>query len=101
PPATCFSPLSLHDALPIWLDSLSTTTEPGYMASCLCLRFRPTSGLPVTCLRRLRYGERSVLSIPSQIHPLSRATSVVRRPPDGSERKSTRLNSSHVAISYA
>src|SRR5207253_10247063 len=88
PPTTEIYTLSLHDALPI-------LTGSGFISSgTLAGGISARSSLPVYSRR---HGERRV---PSPFQPLAR----VPRKFDGtrrSDRKSTRLNSSHVAISYA
>src|SRR5437868_8211720 len=74
PPPTDIYTLSLHDALPIW--------PP-----------RP---------RRLRT-VRNPVPLPTSTHEreVPRESLPRRRVPAGLDRKSTRLNSSHVSISYA
>src|SRR5690625_6629011 len=73
PPTTDIYTLSLHDALPI------CTGPRGYVRS------RPTSSLPSAGTTRP----------PTWSFPTEGSDEV------GRDRKSTRLNSSHVAISYA
>src|SRR5207249_11460392 len=100
-PYTVLYPLSLHDALPIWPLGL-----PGVVAQAC-----PRSGQPSrAALRTARWMWRSASALRSQqlrqlvvalrgavLHtrPEHRVADLLRR-----DRKSTRLNSSHVSISY-
>src|SRR5204863_9810601 len=70
-PATVIYTLSLHDALPIWRGSGARSAHPGRCH-------------PPDAARRCRFVQRWL-----------------RRLRGGGDRKSTRLNSSHVEISYA
>src|SRR5690606_42101777 len=100
PPATAVSPLSLHDALPIfgqayrlycWTTS-QRQAEPGCMAGDHYACFRPPHGV-----RYLGgpYRHPNQAFIPHAARCW--ITSLVTR----QDRKSTRLNSSHVKISHA
>src|SRR5204863_10009931 len=85
-PTAAFSTLSLHDALPIWY----VRPSPGTNSSALAPRSE--SSLLEPCAPVLRATSR----------PSSQAT-IARwySGRSGGDRKSTRLNSSHVEISYA
>src|SRR5207249_5196518 len=84
PPTTALYTLSLHDALPI--SSGSTVASAG-AATQESSNFSPSS-------LHLR-----VAAEPASTRPISGWSSMRRRP--RRDRKSTRLNSSHVSISYA
>src|SRR5690606_40501384 len=89
-PAPDVFPLSLHDALPI------------YGLSPLAARADPTdAGLAAACHRpaRGRAGTRLAASAPG--HPGSQRSCQALGSTCPRDRKSTRLNSSHVKISYA
>src|SRR5690606_40807515 len=75
-----FFPLSLHDALPIWL--ATSATRP-------LARFAPAGGSEL----KIRFSWATISAKNAPITKLAR--------PEGGDRKSTRLNSSHVKISYA
>src|SRR5207249_10396227 len=88
--------LSLHDALPISLVGIDLDTKPGL--------YRMTIGTQVRLLRvlekkfevrRLRVAEEFVNP------PASAMEQIARDNKKTADRKSTRLNSSHVSISYA
>src|SRR5699024_12392065 len=92
PPPTASSPSSLHDALPIF--------RPGAGDPPLCRRGRRTRGG--------RGDERNAahplgagLHHRTQSQGLHLADVPRAEPPGHRDRKSTRLNSSHVSISYA
>src|SRR5690606_39703638 len=93
-PATDTSTLSLHDALPI-LDGTSARASPSGRPvvssassySCGCSSTPPATTAPFHSFH-----------CPALAAAITRCTSLPRRGPD---RKSTRLNSSHVKISYA
>src|SRR5690606_41674094 len=83
--------LSLRDALPIWLgEALDDLERAGYWVfggqevQCLEGGIGPPQSFPVAILQVLR----------------STNPTLIKISPDG-DRKSTRLNSSHVKISYA
>src|SRR5438874_8191065 len=78
PPTTEIYTLSLHDALPISVSRWSTDEERAPIVNALNAPAPPTTGLPAI-------GGAGAL----------RALTI------GADRKSTRLNSSHVEISYA
>src|SRR5699024_11828178 len=80
PPPTANSTLSLHDALPIYTDSVST---------------HQFSSAP----NALQTASRSLQRIFTD--SMAWAMSSVRSGQTNKDRKSTRLNSSHVSISYA
>src|SRR5690606_42159475 len=88
PPTTELYTLSLHDALPIWLPSPSPTRDSAPRGS-KALPFRLSCGP----FRRPRF--QPIPVIQQAVTPL---WNLPLFPPD---RKSTRLNSSHVKISYA
>src|SRR5205814_9609062 len=92
---TVFYPLSLHDALPIF-----PPCEPE-----LCRRARRKHGsrLPTTLLPRPQPGFSALHPVDGQHHPPAhlQPSPTVRRRVAGQDRKSTRLNSSHLGISYA
>src|SRR5690625_6778476 len=79
PPTTSLYTLSLHDALPIY---------PRYVRQIECF----LNGTPV-----ILTDEYSIGSFTGNLNGLMRFSQFVQQP----DRKSTRLNSSHVAISYA
>src|SRR5699024_12234719 len=101
PPPPDLYTLSLHDALPIFkgpevlestrrvdtvvLDKTGTVTT-GTMTLDAAI---PAPGIEAELLRRAGAVEAA------SEHPIARAIA------DGADRKSTRLNSSHVSISYA
>src|SRR5688500_19923480 len=80
PPTTTFYPLSLHDALPI-----SSATLP--------TQWPVEARFPASSSRQGIYG-----SAESWLHSTARSEVAWCSTPD---RKSTRLNSSHLVISYA
>src|SRR5438067_12724252 len=77
---TAHSPLSLHDALPICAPMRPGASTLAHIAGA------PIVPSVIVGSDRL-YSKKSWLSL--------------RRPPRARDRKSTRLNSSHVSISYA
>src|SRR5439155_23756741 len=89
-PPTQTSPLSLHDALPISRAASSASQSRSRR------RARPASGR-VSCslIERSNLPRVVFMALPLS-HPLRQ-----RRAEASRDRKSTRLNSSHVAISYA
>src|SRR5207249_10485113 len=94
-------PLSLHDALPIFppLGPLPGRVPPygGSSSSCGVL-----GGMIVIrpCGRSMRHDPVIASAINATCSAALAATPRVRRHPGGRDRKSTRLNSSHVSISY-
>src|SRR5688500_19864064 len=76
PAAAAMYTLSLHDALPIWLPSLSSTSrsKKAPITGCRCLGCRDLNLAVITTWRKQW---------------------------TRTDRKSTRLNSSHLVISYA
>src|SRR5439155_25180101 len=84
-------PLSLHDALPIWFD-LVMGNPPWVRAERLAPRVRETLASRYTCWRHA--ATRGFAHLPDL------AVAFIERA-NPRDRKSTRLNSSHVAISYA
>src|SRR5690625_7487768 len=72
-------PLSLHDALPIWDTPRDRPGPTGQRSRCRTA------------------GDRLL----DHLRPGRSTTGRGHRPPSPQDRKSTRLNSSHVAISYA
>src|SRR5207249_12275810 len=101
PPTTDTHPLSLHDALPIFENTMS-----GPFAAPV-IPLRPRLGrelgqhvlrLAIPCQHPLETGVQRL----RDIRPLFETRKQHRRRLDsGQDRKSTRLNSSHVSISYA
>src|SRR5207249_12283858 len=96
PPHSATYPLSLHDALPIWCRGRTVRARAGEggrgrRATRLRLR-RPR--IPLRASRR---------HVPATRHraPPTRGARHVRDRRAARDRKSTRLNSSHVSISYA
>src|SRR5439155_21702879 len=87
-PPTQLYTLSLHDALPIC--RLHARERA---------RLRRRRARPRPRDRRLRLAPVVLLQRPQRLS--RRGGEVPRRPPAVGDRKSTRLNSSHVAISYA
>src|SRR5690606_41920609 len=100
-PSTAFYPLSLHDALPIWiLPAVDVSVD------------RIDDALTVPANHRVgilpeRFGHFAVVvtARPDANDPLSLLVRVLDLPVDPvaafrRDRKSTRLNSSHVKISY-
>src|SRR5204863_9244434 len=81
--------LSLHDALPILKESTVLALGGGTYAQPGCPEFLRTAGAPVLWL-----------DSPVEVL-LSRCMTMTGRPLFREDRKSTRLNSSHVEISYA
>src|SRR5207253_3751407 len=83
PPLSNISTLSLHDALPIWLNDSTTAISSTQRDNIVTALTNLTTAQPM----------------------LNKAELVTRLAADPSvtilDRKSTRLNSSHVAISYA
>src|SRR5256885_8295537 len=84
PPPTEIYTLPLHDALPI-----SSAT------SIMRDLRRPHTKELSTCFRRARHSFSAFAATASPSRSRSRSTTIVR------DRKSTRLNSSHLVISYA
>src|SRR5439155_24716314 len=91
PPTSSSYTLSLHDALPIYLHRAARSLPPR--------SHRPGAG---RALRRYRHHEEGA-HIRSELANAIEAVLFVAEKPVGrsEDRKSTRLNSSHVAISYA
>src|SRR5690606_41991687 len=97
---TTSSPLSLHDALPIWKRTRRQGHQAGGVAGHVCVRARCRSA------RRYRiqngHGWRHNRTRPA--HRLFQSYTLVgdnNEQKNTGDRKSTRLNSSHVKISYA
>src|SRR5207253_8792290 len=84
PPPTDFSPLSLHDALPIFF-FLDRSFRSCSMSLFSRTKLSPMKSAPISTPR--------ATSVKSFLVSEGRFTCT--------DRKSTRLNSSHVAISYA
>src|SRR5207249_11541806 len=82
-PPTAISPLSLHDALPIWADPPPQLDELGQGRHSRTPQHPPPWPPPLP--------RRPAVALPRQ-----RVPHLIRQ-----DRKSTRLNSSHVSISYA
>src|SRR5207253_6596191 len=83
--------LSLHDALPISIYGIAQDQNPFHLRIVIPDPFR--SVMPVH-INRTRFTEHSVFGTGAEMGVI---LSVIWR----GDRKSTRLNSSHVAISYA
>src|SRR5207253_9209500 len=96
-----FHTLSLHDALPIWAARLLPQLQRGVLAS-LVGSFEqarePDDGALVHAGHHLAA---RILHRDLECIQLAVAPGVARGGGDARDRKSTRLNSSHVAISYA
>src|SRR5207253_9444139 len=88
PHATEIYPLSLHDALPI-----SLTNHPGLGS----VRTGACEPCAIDCATAPQYASTSPANDPR----CCRCRNNSRNVKPGLDRKSTRLNSSHVAISYA
>src|SRR5207249_6501793 len=97
PPTPDRSTASLHDALPIWVQSLAATLEELGDATRRVDRLEELDLAPADGQKRRQHAlvaHRRLL----------RDAEAERIPPEGEpvlDRKSTRLNSSHVWISYA
>src|SRR5205085_12365930 len=96
PPHTTFSPLSLHDSLPIYLWTKLKATDP-----LVEFRSEPKMQMVISCQRPLDMWNlagriyQNVLQKPDLVKVIKLST--FRE----GDRKSTRLNSSHSQISYA
>src|SRR5690606_41056742 len=97
PPSTHIYPLSLHDALPLCGTLRSAASTPDRTVGRLPPR--RVAAAPLVRRQRQAHVERPIGNPGTLPHPSSvpRPRSSPRRP----DRKSTRLNSSHVKISYA
>src|SRR5207249_7882777 len=101
PPATTqLPPLSLHDALPIfdtidWLESYLKDFRGAVLVVSHDRAF-----LDAVCPRTLELGSRGMRDYPLRYseYAIAREDDLAR---ERADRKSTRLNSSHVSISYA
>src|SRR5699024_12048560 len=95
PPRFIYS-LSLHDALPIYPLSFYSSDDFDAVAEYICSdgRARLEEHLATEVRSFLGFEQRSVLLDVS-------VSSAIRRYQERQDRKSTRLNSSHVSISYA
>src|SRR5690606_40161747 len=82
---------SLHDALPISLRHYSSQTEPGPLAGMCRASAREM-------VKQLGFAPKHQILTGLAVAPDG---SIWARRRDGTDRKSTRLNSSHVKISYA
>src|SRR5690606_41532841 len=93
PAPTAMFPLSLHDALPICdMDAMFELIRQGDV-----LLHHPYDGFtPVLELIRQAAEDPDVLAIKQTLYRTGRESPIVEQ-----DRKSTRLNSSHVKISYA
>src|SRR5690606_41447905 len=100
PCAPHFDTLSLHDALPIWV--LRSYRHLVYLANMDWLKDAPTS-----TPEELEFVMQRLDFLNSTVIPQAPSASPRhwdfgnRQMVDGQDRKSTRLNSSHVKISYA
>src|SRR5207253_9629887 len=100
PPPTALFTLSLHDALPICSRSRSFSIKPGPLPSFRKL-LQPEPDQPrgihalARAARRGGHGRRGLRLAVAEIDQRGDCVH------DRLDRKSTRLNSSHVAISYA
>src|SRR5207253_7080204 len=88
-PPSVISPLSLHDALPIYLRAMTGTPKQDEVARTIAAQ-----GWTVYSVA------------PAALYQAAGAAELMEKDYDsvrlpGQDRKSTRLNSSHVAISYA
>src|SRR5206468_10152423 len=91
--STVLHTLSLHDALPISSSGRSSRRQCSLHSSCSC----PRAAKPCPLASRERTGCVSCLTP----RVCSRCLCPARTSPWREDRKSTRLNSSHVQISYA
>src|SRR5205814_9131110 len=92
-PTPAIYTLSLHDALPIFPDDPVAAKQASFFCSTLSddiANTFPISNKRTSLVSRLKF-QASRLSIPGTSELRSR----------GADRKSTRLNSSHLGISYA
>src|SRR5205807_8008861 len=94
PPPPALYPLSLHDALPIWPAGCKAPRAPVRGTS----RSRPANSAAAARGRRSQW-PRGGPPLPPLT--LSRLGPPPRSPAAAADRKSTRLNSSHLVISYA
>src|SRR5690606_41684937 len=94
-----FYALSLHDALPI---SIQGCLVLHFDSDALrnCRRLTRMTQMPTPRMNRVASALTSGLS-PRRTREKTSMGSVVEPGPDRKDRKSTRLNSSHVKISYA
>src|SRR5690606_40121166 len=93
------SPLPLHDALPIWLGFLNNSAQRfGYNTTKM-----DKKGCKSSADRSTFSGPRRHLPMPrpSWLPQTSFPSTLGSSPSPSPDRKSTRLNSSHVKISYA
>src|SRR5690606_40075256 len=101
PPTTALYTLSLHDALPIFASSTACSiwTMKGRSKAMAQRLACDTSSLEA----RLKAGGRKyvALALISSRTPMSPTLEVTGARLAATDRKSTRLNSSHVKISYA
>src|SRR5207249_7245374 len=95
-PSTSYS-LSLHDALPIYLRVLALTISAALLTGIL---FGLAPALRASCQDPASILQQSVRSVARGAGKLGK-TLVVSQVAVSLDRKSTRLNSSHVSISYA
>src|SRR5207249_10324379 len=94
PSLSALSTLSLHDALPI-----SFGVTPGFFSGLL--HEAPDRHELVAEARRRASGRESLAEVPGLLGGFAHlAAPTAARPVEG-DRKTTRLNSSHVSISYA
>src|SRR5207253_4092647 len=91
PPHTGIYTLSLHDALPIW-ESVALLGPNGSGKSTVV---NTISGLLAAKAGEIRFDGASLKARPTHVRASLGIAHVLE------DRKSTRLNSSHVAISYA
>src|SRR2546430_7021945 len=97
PAPTDFYPLPLHDALPIW-SSFGSASGPNGIPCSTQRRSVLYSGEPMANFRPPPCGTWAVGFLSSR---LPEGAAGKTRRPRPSDRKSTRLNSSHSQISYA
>src|SRR5207302_10358245 len=101
PLTTCLSTLSLHDALPIWRIRLPqqalSRLGPGRGAARAAAGLSQGSYCSITSSARASSDGGTVRPIAVAVLRLTTSSNLV----GCSDRKSTRLNSSHVKISYA
>src|SRR5690606_42131158 len=90
--------LSLHDALPIWDDRGADTMLT--VGTTPLIRAAKAGVIPAMKLL-IAHGANVNLPTANGITPLMAAAGNASAPLDTRDRKSTRLNSSHVKISYA
>src|SRR5206468_11934796 len=96
PPTPAVYTLSLHDALPIWRSGVGRCRLASSWRSPSCTASSPH--LPFSQQRSAHGGKQAARTFSA---PVGCSEQYADSSPCGSDRKSTRLNSSHDQISYA